>query len=230
MLAARWVVVMLVVVMVVEVVLGSEAQREAAERGRRRGNRRRSRIESCTRVEAFKKKLKGNFCPYTVSKMVSCKVVNGTETYTGRVAVGQRSRLMTMTRPHYSITFREVQETAYGCCPGFHGDNCDNRCFNCTQIQHLESRVRTLEAKLLRSPSVSLPPLQNPVIQMGLPDTSHVQDHPLNGKRGRGRGRGSNRGRNNRNSSRHRGRGSDRRVSGRRGGNEVLPEETYEEE
>lgn len=66
-----------------------------------------------------------------------------------------------------------------------------------------------MEAKLLRTPSVSLPPRERPVIQMGLPDTSHVQDHPLNGRRGRGRGRNSNRGRGNR----HRGRGNGRRVS-----------------
>ena len=95
-------------------------------------------------------------------------------------------------------------------------------CFNCTQIQHLESRVRTLEAKLLRSPSASYPPLENPVIQMGLPDTSHVQNHPLNGRRGRGRGRGGgSRGRSNRNSNRNRGRGNDRRNNGRRG-NDVI--------
>ncbi|KAK7073152.1 hypothetical protein SK128_012015, partial [Halocaridina rubra] len=129
-----------------------------------------------------------NFCPYTVTKMVSCKVANGTETYTGRVAVGPRVQLMTMQRPRYVTSFKEVQETEYGCCPGFHGSNCDNSCFNCTQIYNLESRVRTLESKLLRTPTAALPPLEAPVIQMGLPDTSHVSGHPLNGRRDRGRG------------------------------------------
>ncbi|KAG0717010.1 Collagen alpha-2(IV) chain [Chionoecetes opilio] len=156
--------------------------------------------------------------------MVSCKVANGTETFTGRVAVGQGTKFMTMTRPRFAITFKEVRETEYGCCPGFHGDNCDIRCFNCTQITDLESRVRTLEAKLLRSPSASLPPLDSPVIQMGLPDTSHVQDHPMNRRRGRGRGRnGANRGRN-RNSNKNRGRGNSRRRGGQDARNEVYSE------
>ncbi|XP_069950605.1 uncharacterized protein [Cherax quadricarinatus] len=149
--------------------------------------------------------------------MVSCKVANGTETYTGKVAIGNRIQFMTMTRPRYVTSFKEVQETDYGCCPGFYGDNCDNSCFNCTQIHNLLSRVRTLEAKLLRSPSASLPPLDEPVIEMGLPDTSHVNGHPLNQGRGRGRSRSSSRGRGRAStSSRGRGRGSDRRSTSRR--------------
>ena len=31
----------------------------------------------------------------------------------------------TMTRTKYVTSFKEVFETQYGCCPGFHGDNCD---------------------------------------------------------------------------------------------------------
>ncbi|XP_042225646.1 uncharacterized protein LOC121868791 isoform X2 [Homarus americanus] len=159
---------------------------------------------------------RGNFCPYTVSKMVSCKVANGTETYMGKVAIGKRIQFMTMTRPRYVTSFKEVQETEYGCCPGFYGDNCDNTCFNCTQIHNLLSRVRTLEAKLLRSPSASLPPLDEPIIQMGLPDTSHVNGHPLNRGRGRGRGRQNNRGRGRENNGRGRGGrgGNNRRKNG----------------
>ncbi|XP_069950599.1 uncharacterized protein [Cherax quadricarinatus] len=184
---------------------------------RKRNGKKKPKLASCLQVEAFKKKLKGNFCPYTVSKMVSCKVANGTETYTGKVAIGNRIQFMTMTRPRYVTSFKEVQETDYGCCPGFYGDNCDNSCFNCTQIHNLLSRVRTLEAKLLRSPSASLPPLDEPVIEMGLPDTSHVNGHPLNQGRGRGRSRSSSRGRGRAStSSRGRGRGSDRRSTSRR--------------
>lgn len=87
-------------------------------------------------------------------------------------------------------------------------------------MHNLLSRVRTLEAKLLRSPSASPPPLGEPVIEMGLPDTSHVVDHPLNRGRGRGRGRSSNgrgRGRGSNTSTRGRGRFNDRRRNnGRR--------------
>ncbi|XP_037788519.1 collagen alpha-1(XXVI) chain-like [Penaeus monodon] len=86
---------------------------------------------------------RGNFCPYTVTKMVSCKIANGTQTNGGGWALGKKGELMTMTRPRYVTSFKEVQETEYGCCPGFYGSNCDTTCFNCTQIQHLESRVRT---------------------------------------------------------------------------------------
>ncbi|KAK4299994.1 hypothetical protein Pmani_027775 [Petrolisthes manimaculis] len=68
---------------------------------------------------------RGNFCPHTVNKMVSCKVANGTETYMGKVAIGKSYQFMTMTRPRYVTSLKEVQETEYGCCPGFHGANCD---------------------------------------------------------------------------------------------------------
>ncbi|CAL4088116.1 unnamed protein product, partial [Meganyctiphanes norvegica] len=141
----------------------------------------------------------GNLCPYSVGKMVSCKTVNGTETYQGKVQVGQRIQFMTMTRPRYVTSFKEVMETEYGCCPGFHGPNCDLSCFNCTEYIDLTSRVRTLEAKILRSPSsTGVPPLKNAVIEMGPPDTSHVNGHPLNGgRRGGGRNRNGNKNRRN---------------------------------
>lgn len=85
-------------------------------------------------------------------------------------------------------------------------------CFNCTQIQHLESRVRTLEAKLLRSPTASVLPFDDdPVIEMGPPDTSHVNGHPLNDRRGKGRNRGGSRRRNNKRKNKGRRRDEDPR-------------------
>ncbi|XP_076034346.1 uncharacterized protein LOC143021041 isoform X1 [Oratosquilla oratoria] len=169
---------------------------------------------TAARRRSYKRQLqpqpRGNYCPYTVAKTVTCKVQNGTETYMGRAAVGKNSyfcrkspnspecqvKFMTMMRPRYVTSYKEVMETEYGCCPGYHGDNCELQCFNCTKIWNLESRVRTLEAKLLRTPTASTGPITETVIKMGLPDTSHVTGHPLNGRRGRGGrgGRGKNKG------------------------------------
>ena len=111
-------------------------------------------------------------------------------------------------------------------------------CYNCTQITNLESRVRTLEAKLLRTPSGrGFPrfaddsddeeggPLDRP-IRMGKPDVSHVTGHPLNNGEGRRPlgGRGSRgpaaRGRNGGRYGGRIGRNGRRRFGGLQGGAE----------
>ncbi|KAF2367746.1 EMI domain [Trinorchestia longiramus] len=155
-----------------------------------------------------------NFCPYSVVKTVSCLVPNGTETYQTRVAVGGAFQTMTMERPRLVTSYKEVKETNYACCPGFYGDNCDTTCFNCTQMAALESRVRLLEARVLRSRgrAVLAGTENNEVlgpdddgdlddldfemkpIKMGRPDVSHVNGHPLNGLKRSGGARGGVRG------------------------------------
>nr|XP_045602728.1 collagen alpha-1(XXVI) chain-like [Procambarus clarkii] len=117
-----WCVIVLSVCLMVCVVVSAPGDEEGGTG--RPGYRRRQQVPRHTGRNAVA--ARGNVCPYTVSKMVSCKVTNGTETYTGKVAIGKRVQFMTMTRPRYVTSFKEVQDTEYGCCPGFYGDNCDN--------------------------------------------------------------------------------------------------------
>ncbi|XP_067126429.1 collagen alpha-1(XXVI) chain-like [Centruroides vittatus] len=111
----------------------------------------------------------GNWCSYQVSKTVTCKEPNGTETFIGRhwqrcwywpypETCGGTYRIL--RRPKYIITYKTVNETVWKCCPGYSGPNCQQGCFNCTKFEQLEKRLSSLETKVFRNnlnPEVSNP-------------------------------------------------------------------------
>ncbi|XP_071945552.1 uncharacterized protein [Antedon mediterranea] len=104
-----------------------------------------------------------NFCEFKVTKMVSCKVRNGTtrsrERYPLWCSYQQvRNNLNHIPNPscfpeQYRIVFRPRYITAYKpvdtverqCCPGFSGQKCDKICFNCSEIEALKIKVKQLE-------------------------------------------------------------------------------------
>ncbi|XP_078680187.1 uncharacterized protein LOC144915577 isoform X2 [Branchiostoma floridae x Branchiostoma belcheri] len=85
--------------------------------------------------------MRQNFCPYTVSKRVSCMTPNGYESYVQRYFRGCQPGNILCTgpssyriafRPRQQLTYKTVTEQRYRCCPGFTGRNCDQR----VQEQH----------------------------------------------------------------------------------------------
>uniref|UniRef100_S4RSX9 EMI domain-containing protein n=1 Tax=Petromyzon marinus TaxID=7757 RepID=S4RSX9_PETMA len=74
-----------------------------------------------------------NWCQYTVTKMVTCQVQNGSETYTQRLYQSCRWPLRcsnivsyrTLIRPMYRVTYRTVSAFEWRCCPGFMGPSCE---------------------------------------------------------------------------------------------------------
>ncbi|XP_043924171.1 EMI domain-containing protein 1-like isoform X2 [Protopterus annectens] len=71
-----------------------------------------------------------NFCPYSVTKTVSCQIQNGT--YLQRVyqtcrwpmsCSGGRYEMVVM--PTYKIAYRTVTALEWKCCPGYVGTNCE---------------------------------------------------------------------------------------------------------
>ncbi|CAH1232550.1 C1QTNF9B [Branchiostoma lanceolatum] len=80
--------------------------------------------------------LRQNFCPYTVSKQVSCMTPKGYESYIQRYFRGCQPGNILCTgpssyriafRPRQQLTYKTVTEQRYRCCPGFTGRNCDQR-------------------------------------------------------------------------------------------------------
>ncbi|CAB1316496.1 unnamed protein product, partial [Coregonus sp. 'balchen'] len=83
-------------------------------------------LKLCLPVVSFGR----NWCQYTVSKIVSCQVHNGTETLVKRVFQSCRwpgpcsNLIRTLVRPTYRLTYRQVTALEWRCCPGFLGDDC----------------------------------------------------------------------------------------------------------
>uniref|UniRef100_UPI00398E59A1 collagen alpha-1(XXVI) chain-like n=1 Tax=Pristiophorus japonicus TaxID=55135 RepID=UPI00398E59A1 len=116
--------------------------------------------------------LSGNWCHYTVSKMVSCQVQNGSETLVQRVYQscrwpGHCSSLVsyrTIIRPTYKVSYRNVTVLEWRCCPGFMGNSCEDECMNCTKFAELQERLNTLEIKMLElqvTDAAGMPPTDN---------------------------------------------------------------------
>ncbi|KAK7087893.1 hypothetical protein V1264_021885 [Littorina saxatilis] len=74
----------------------------------------------------------GRWCPRVTTRLVSCLQPQW-EWSNGR-AIHHRKRV-----------FRWKREVAWGCCPGFKGDNCDQECFNCTMLHDVMSRLSATE-------------------------------------------------------------------------------------
>nr|XP_014352909.1 PREDICTED: collagen alpha-1(XXVI) chain-like [Latimeria chalumnae] len=72
-----------------------------------------------------------NWCPYVVTKTVSCQVQNGSETLVQRVYQSCRwpgpcaNLVRTLIRPTYKVSYRTVTGLEWKCCPGFKGSNCE---------------------------------------------------------------------------------------------------------
>ncbi|XP_059352725.1 collagen alpha-1(V) chain-like isoform X2 [Daphnia carinata] len=149
----------------------------------------------------------GDFCPQPVTRTVSCKVKNGTETYTKMVPrlckrnwppsqqgssssqssngtpqhvnCGMEPRVK--ERPRLVTTYKQITEMQYRCCPGFFGENCDMECFNCTTLERMERRLRTVEETIRGGNgnySSYAGPHQRSFIRPGRPDMSHVTTTP----------------------------------------------------
>ncbi|XP_043574869.1 collagen alpha-1(XXVI) chain-like [Chiloscyllium plagiosum] len=73
-----------------------------------------------------------NWCLYTVSKIVSCQVQNGSQTLVQRVYQSCHwpahcSSLVsyrTIIRPTYKLAYKNVTALEWRCCPGFMGGSC----------------------------------------------------------------------------------------------------------
>ncbi|XP_054456970.1 collagen alpha-1(XXVI) chain isoform X2 [Anoplopoma fimbria] len=108
-----------------------------------------------------------NWCQYTVSRTVSCKVHNGTETSVQRVFQGCRwpgpcpkvISYRTLIRPSFKVTYKLVTALEWRCCPGFVGEECRKECLNCTSFTNMNSRINAIESKikLLEEGRSSLP-------------------------------------------------------------------------
>ncbi|XP_062815804.1 collagen alpha-1(XXVI) chain isoform X2 [Anolis carolinensis] len=96
-----------------------------------------------------------HWCHYTVSRVVSCQVQNGSETVIQRVYQSCRwpgpcaNLVRTLIRPTYKISYRTATALEWRCCPGFTGSNCEEECMNCTKLTDMTERLNTLEAKIL---------------------------------------------------------------------------------
>nr|XP_054775092.1 collagen alpha-1(XXVI) chain-like [Lytechinus pictus] len=65
-----------------------------------------------------------------------------------------------MFRPKYTIGYRTVETTERRCCPGFHGQNCNDACMNCSTLNELQQKVNNL---ISRSRGASIRPVNHDV-------------------------------------------------------------------
>ncbi|XP_015225707.1 PREDICTED: collagen alpha-1(XXVI) chain-like [Cyprinodon variegatus] len=97
-----------------------------------------------------------NWCQYTVSRTVTCKVHNGTETTVQRVMQGCRwpgpcSKVIsyrTIIKPSFKIMYKQITALEWRCCPGFVGLECREECMNCTSFNDMSSRINAIESKI----------------------------------------------------------------------------------
>ncbi|XP_037837422.1 collagen alpha-1(XXVI) chain isoform X2 [Kryptolebias marmoratus] len=96
-----------------------------------------------------------NWCQYTVSRTVPCKVHNGTETLVQRVVgcrwPGPCAKLIsyrTVIKPLFKITYKQVASLEWRCCPGFVGEECREECLNCTSFSDMNGRINAIESKI----------------------------------------------------------------------------------
>ncbi|MBN3321238.1 EMID1 protein, partial [Atractosteus spatula] len=71
-----------------------------------------------------------NWCPYSVTRTVTCQVQNGTVFQ--RVYQSCRwpqgcsgGSYRTVVRPSYKLAYRTVTALEWRCCPGFQGPHCE---------------------------------------------------------------------------------------------------------
>ncbi|KAJ6659144.1 hypothetical protein lerEdw1_019447 [Lerista edwardsae] len=95
-----------------------------------------------------------NWCSYTVTRMVSCHIQNGT--YLQRVFQSCRwpmgctgGSYRTIVRPTYKQAYKTVTALEWKCCPGHTGANCEAGCLNCSKLSELLERLNFLEAKVV---------------------------------------------------------------------------------
>ncbi|XP_047246807.1 collagen alpha-1(XXVI) chain isoform X2 [Girardinichthys multiradiatus] len=97
-----------------------------------------------------------NWCQYTVSRTVPCKVHNGTETSVQRVMQACRwpgpcnkaISYRTVIKPSFKITYKQITALEWRCCPGFVGLECREECMNCTSFNSMNSRIKAIESKI----------------------------------------------------------------------------------
>ncbi|XP_041084382.1 EMI domain-containing protein 1-like isoform X2 [Polyodon spathula] len=83
-----------------------------------------------------------NWCPYSITRTVSCQVQNGTTLQ--RVYQSCRwpqgctgGSYRTVLRPSYKVAFRTVSAMEWKCCPGYRGAHCEAE-----SVNHLEDGAR----------------------------------------------------------------------------------------
>ncbi|XP_069789006.1 EMI domain-containing protein 1 isoform X2 [Narcine bancroftii] len=97
-----------------------------------------------------------NWCPYTLTKTVSCQVQNGT--YVQRVYQSCRWPLgcpggisyRAVIRPTYRLTYKTVTAVEWKCCAGFRGSSCEEETGNFLEVldgSRQISHTRRLQAK-----------------------------------------------------------------------------------
>ncbi|KAM4590437.1 uncharacterized protein col26a1 [Fundulus diaphanus] len=97
-----------------------------------------------------------NWCQFTVSRTVPCKVHNGTETTVQRVMPACRwpgpctkgISYRTVIKPSFRITYKQITALEWRCCPGFVGVECREECMNCTGFSDMNSRINAIESKI----------------------------------------------------------------------------------
>ncbi|XP_059511257.1 collagen alpha-1(XXVI) chain isoform X2 [Stegostoma tigrinum] len=124
-----------------------------------------------------------NWCPYTVSKIVSCQVQNGSQTLVQRVYQSCHwpahcsSLVRTIIRPTYKLAYKNVTALEWRCCPGFMGSSCQEECMNCTKFAELQERLNTLENKMLElhlTDTVGVPSAANETSDAAVPWENHM--------------------------------------------------------